>query len=349
MSHKGKAIDAPPTEDLEYLQPGSVVEVSHENNDCLRVWYTATIIERRATSTNDERYVVQFTDIYQDTNSGTKLFLEYNSVDIRPLPPPLPPRNFKAGDIVEAYYQNGWYEGEITLMLDNYNCMFQISSRFLLFGVNQLRHHRTWFNGDWIPPLNLNVTKSIWDEDLTDRMMEIDSNQLEWETDSGSAETSTAGTGNILEESDQKTKEEEFSEGERVEVANIDEDGFNQAWLAATIVKPVENNRYIIRYETLRTGNDTGFLVKEMDSLHIRPPPPDIPVPHQFKMFDNVDALYKGGWWKGIITRVLPRGSRYKVHLDNNGKVMEFKHSDLRLHLDWIDRKWTKPSPGVHL
>ncbi|MBA0678863.1 hypothetical protein Goari_020182, partial [Gossypium aridum] len=83
-----------------------------------------------------------------------------------------------------------------------------------------------------------------------------------------------------------------------------------------------------------------------MDSLHIRPPPPDIPVPHQFKMFDNVDALYKGGWWKGIITRVLPRGSRYKVHLDNNGKVMEFKHSDLRLHLDWIDRKWTKPSPG---
>ncbi|MBA0851017.1 hypothetical protein Goshw_011514, partial [Gossypium schwendimanii] len=343
MSQKGKPMDAPATEDPPYLQPGSIVEVNHEDNVCPRARYTAIIMER-ATSTNDKRYVVQFTNLYQDRNSGTKLSKEYNSVDIRPLPPPQSPRKFKVGDIVEAYFDDGWYEGKIDQVLDDDRYIFRTLSMFLLFGVNQLRLHRTWLNGNWVPPLDESEL-AVEDEDLTDRMMEIDSNQLEWETDSGSAETSTAGTGNILEESDQKTKEEEFSEGERVEVANIDEDGFNQAWLAATIVKPVENNRYIIRYETLRTGNDTGFLVKEMDSLHIRPPPPDIPVPHQFKMFDNVDALYKGGWWKGIITRVLPRGSRYKVHLDNNGKVMEFKHSDLRLHLDWIDRKWTKPSP----
>ncbi|MBA0825418.1 hypothetical protein Goarm_022006, partial [Gossypium armourianum] len=272
---------------------------------------------------------------------------EYNSVDIRPLPPRHRPRKFKVGDLVEAYYRFGWFEGEIVEELHNGNYICQLkSSKRLELVVERLRLQRSWRDGEWIPPLDESEL-AVEEEDSTDETKQTDSNKAGiMESEADSAESSTAGTGNIQEASGQVTiEEEEFSEGERVEVANIDEDGFNQAWLAATIVKPVENNRYIIRYETLRTGNDTGFLVKEMDSLHIRPPPPDIPVPHQFKMFDNVDALYKGGWWKGIITRVLPRGSRYKVHFDNNGKVMEFKHSDLRLHLDWIDRKWTKPSP----
>ncbi|MBA0708179.1 hypothetical protein Golax_020157 [Gossypium laxum] len=159
---------------------------------------------------------------------------------------------------------------------------------------------------------------------------------MESETDN--AEASKAGTGNILEESDQKTKEkeEEFSEGAHVEVTNIDGDGSNQAWFAATVVKPVGNNRYLVRFETLRTEDDTGFLEKEMDSLHIRPPPPHIPVPDQFKMFDHVEVLYKGGWWKGVIAEVLPDDSKYLVFLANYDRL-ECKHSDLRPRQGSID------------
>lgn len=121
-------------------------------------------------------------------------------------------------------------------------------------------------------------------------------------------------------------------------VTNIDGDGFNQAWFAATIVKPVGNNRYLIRFETLRTEEGTRFLEKEMDSLHIRPPPPHIPVPDQFKMFDHVEALYKGGWWKGVIAEVLPDDPKYLVFLADHEKL-ECKHSDLRPRQGRIDGK----------
>ncbi|MBA0631373.1 hypothetical protein Godav_000252 [Gossypium davidsonii] len=163
----------------------------------------------RATSTNDKRYVVQFTDLYQDKNSGTKLSKKYNSVDILPLPPPQPPRKFKVGDIVEAYFDDGWYEGKIDQVLDD-KYIFRMSSMFLLFGVKQLRLRRTWLNGNWVPPLDESEL-AVEEKDST----ETDN------TEESKAEESKAGTGNILEESDQKTKEkeeeEEFSEGARVE------------------------------------------------------------------------------------------------------------------------------------
>ncbi|MFQ6624995.1 hypothetical protein Gotur_004335, partial [Gossypium turneri] len=94
----------------------------------------------------------------------------------------------------------------------------------------------------------------------------------------------------------------------------------------------------------MRTDDNSGFFGKVMDTLHIRPRPPDIEVPDQFVMLDQVDAFYKGGWWKGVIIKVLSDDSKYHVYLATH-EEMEFKHSELRLHQDWIDGKWTKPSP----
>ncbi|KAK8258805.1 hypothetical protein V6Z11_D13G014200 [Gossypium hirsutum] len=255
------------------LQPGSKVEVNHEDDVCPRAWYTAIIMER-ATSTNDK--------------SGTKLSKEYNSVDILPLPPPQPPRKFKVGDIVEAYFDDGWYEGKIDQVLDDDKYIFRMSSMFLLFGVKQLRLRRTWLSP--------------------------------------------------IRKQKKKKKKTSLVREHVLRVTNIDGDGFNQAWFAATIVKPVGNNRYLIRFETLRTEEGTRFLEKEMDSLHIRPPPPHIPVPDQFKMFDHVEALYKGGWWKGVIAEVLPDDPKYLVFLADHEKL-ECKHSDLRPRQGRIDGK----------
>ncbi|XP_040946431.1 protein AGENET DOMAIN (AGD)-CONTAINING P1 isoform X1 [Gossypium hirsutum] len=329
MSQEGKATTAPATQDPpSLLQPGSLVEVNPRDNDYLGAWYLAVIVER-ATSTCDDRYVVQLLFLYEDISTGTKAIREYNSVDIRPLPPRHRPRKFKVGDLVEAYYRFGWFEGEIVEELHNGNYICQLkSSKRLELVVERLRLQRSWRDGEWIPPLDESEL-AVEEEDSTEKMMES-------ETDN--AEASKAGTGNILEESDQKTKEkeEEFSEGAHVEVTNIDGDGSNQAWFAATIVKPVGNNRYLIRFETLRTEDDTGFLEKEMDSSHIRPPPPHIPVPDQFKMFDHVEVLYKGGWWKGVIAEVLPDDSKYLVFLANYDKL-ECKHSDLRPRQGSID------------
>lgn len=174
-----------------------------------------------------------------------------------------------------------------------------------------------------------------------------DVNQEKLECDNAASlqkvESDKAGSGEKLESGSGKiTKEESFSEGEDVEVSS-DEDGFKGAWFAATVVESVGKDRYIIQYKTLRTEDDTDFLKEEIDTLHIRPCPPEVPVADQFKKLDEVDALHNDGWWVGVISSVLP-DSNYQVYFKSSKEELVFNHSELRLHQDWINGKWIAPS-----
>ncbi|PPD97665.1 hypothetical protein GOBAR_DD05268 [Gossypium barbadense] len=204
MSQEGKATTAPATQDPpSLLQPGSLVEVNPRDNDYLGAWYLAVIVER-ATSTCDDRYVVQLLFLYEDISTGTKAIREYNSVDIRPLPPRHRPRKFKVGDLVEAYYRFGWFEGEIVEELHNGNYICQLkSSKRLELVVERLRLQRSWRDGEWIPPLDESEL-AVEEEDSTDETKQTDSNTAGiMESEADSAESSTAGTGNIQEASGQ--------------------------------------------------------------------------------------------------------------------------------------------------
>ncbi|KAH1096124.1 hypothetical protein J1N35_013045 [Gossypium stocksii] len=215
MSQEGKATTAPATQDPpSLLQPGSIVEVNPRDNDYLGAWYLAVIVER-ATSTCDDRYVVQLLFLYEDISTGTKAIREYNSVDIRPLPPRHRPRKFKVGDLVEAYYRFELHNG-------NYICQLKSSKRLELV-VERLRLQRSWHDGEWIPPLDESEI-AVEEEDSIDEMKQTDSNKAGIESDTDSAESSTAGTGNIQEASGQVTIEEEgLSKGEHDEGANDEE------------------------------------------------------------------------------------------------------------------------------
>ena len=96
-------------------------------------------------------------------------------------------------------------------------------------------------------------------------------------------------------------------------------------------------------YQSLRTDDDSGFLREEFDTLHIRPCPPETLVVDRFSLFEEVDALYNDGWWVGVISKVLG-GSKYLVYFRDTDEEIEFKHSDLRPHQDWIDGKWIMAS-----
>ncbi|KAK8307231.1 hypothetical protein V6Z12_D03G180300 [Gossypium hirsutum] len=317
MSQKGKYTIGLGIEDPPHLQPGSRVEIKPRGFGYRGAWFSAIII-KRDTPIYSNHFVVKFTDLYLDKNTGTRPLKKMSIVFIRPQPSPQRPRKFKIGDNADAYHMNGWWEGVIVVELQDDNYVFLFHSEYqwpkcLVFGVSQLRLHRTWFGGYWMPPAlesELDVEEVQREEEPTKITMEM----------------------------------EELSEGALVEVAN-DEDGFNRAWFAAIIVKPVGNNRYMIQYDTVQTEDNTG-LGKEMDIVQIRPRPPDIPVPDQFEMLDQVEALYKGGWWKGVIINVLSEDSKYQVYLATH-EEMEFKHSNLRLHQDWVHGKWTKPSPVI--
>ncbi|CAK9137639.1 unnamed protein product [Ilex paraguariensis] len=141
--------------------------------------------------------------------------------------------------------------------------------------------------------------------------------------------------------------EEKFRIGNLVEVSS-DEDGFEGAWFAATVIKQLSNDKFLIEYKSLRNEDDTDFLKEEVDNLHIRPYPADTGVVDHFILLEEVDALYNDGWWVGVISKVLC-GQRYVVYFRGTDDKMEFRHSDLRPHQDWIDGKWVMASRALKL
>ncbi|XVF41747.1 hypothetical protein PTKIN_Ptkin01aG0305000 [Pterospermum kingtungense] len=365
------------TQDPLHLQPGSQVEISSNDPGFRGSWFTGTVL-KRTPSRNPDKFLVQYTHIFQD-EAGTKPLKEnINAVDLRPLAPRETSRKFKFGEEVDAFNDDGWWEGVITKELENgkFHVYFKSSKEQLEFGENQLRLHREWVNGSWKPPLeektqtekevksskgqneekmsNKTRTENSFESDKAVAEGKVESNkafiQEKLECDNNAAskeklESDKAGTGEKLE-SGKITKEGSFSEGEDVEVCS-DDDGFKGAWFSATIVKAVGKGRYLIQYKSLRTEDDTDFLKEEIDTLHIRPCPPEIFVADQFKKCDEVDALYNDGWWVGVVSSVLS-DSKYQVYFRTSKEELMFNHSELRLHQDWIDAKWIAASQVCH-
>ena len=131
---------------------------------------------------------------------------------------------------------------------------------------------------------------------------------------------------------------EKFGKGALVEISS-DEDGFQGAWFAATIVEPKGGDKFLIEYQNLRTEDDSEFLKEEVDIMHIRPCPPEATVMDSFNLLEEVDALYNDGWWVGVISKVLGK-SKYIVYFRSTKEEMEFQHSHLRPHQEWIGGKW---------
>ncbi|KAH1105956.1 hypothetical protein J1N35_009724 [Gossypium stocksii] len=72
--------------------------------------------------------------------------------------PPAPretTRKFKFGEEVDAFHNDGWWEGAIAKELENgnFHVYFKRSKEQLEFREDKLRLHREWLNGSWLPPL----------------------------------------------------------------------------------------------------------------------------------------------------------------------------------------------------
>lgn len=135
---------------------------------------------------------------------------------------------------------------------------------------------------------------------------------------------------------------ENFGKGTLVEVTS-DEDGFQGAWFAATILEKLSNDECIVEYQSLTNDDGTELLKEKANIKHIRPYPPETAVRDYFSLLQEVDALYNDGWWVGVISKVL-QGQKYLIYFRGTNEEMEFKHSDLRPHQDWIDGKWVVAS-----
>lgn len=320
---------------IQYFKEGAAVEISSNDEGFRGSWFEGTVIRPpRETSTplssrskrnsvrnqynknkkNTIRVLVEYKNLMEDEAGTKRLREELDLVQLRPPPPREKLLSFKFNEEVDAYYNDGWWEGVVTEVLgkDMYSVFFRGNREQIDFKASQLRLHREWVKGKWVPHLE-------------------DAPPLELEQD----EKVSAPT--ELKLNNEEITEDSFGQGALVEVSS-DEDGFEGAWFVATVLKKLDERKYLIEYQNLRNDDDTEFVKEEVDTLHIRPCPPDVGQIDRFEVLDEVDALYNDGWWVGVISKVFK--VKYTVYFRGTNENLKFKHSDLRRHQEWINGKW---------
>lgn len=91
-----------------------------------------------------------------DDTKKSKPLREYADVTlVRPRPPLELNHTFKLSEEVDAFYNDGWWEGFITAVLGDsmYSVFFRSSGGEVDCHRRDLRLHREWVHGNWIPPL----------------------------------------------------------------------------------------------------------------------------------------------------------------------------------------------------
>ncbi|XP_010553711.1 PREDICTED: DUF724 domain-containing protein 3-like isoform X2 [Tarenaya hassleriana] len=299
-----------------FLKPGSAVEISSDEHGFRGSWYPGTVV-RRSSDKSPAKYQVEYATLFLD-NEGKKQLREI--VELRQLRPPPPPekgRDFAVGEEVDAYYNDGWWEGVVTEALgdEEFNVFFRSSKDQIRFRKNDLRLHREWVDGAWRPP----VEAEEEDEEEEDEEEE-----------------------NILCKVDPEIvkaiAKQEFSNDTVVEVCS-GEEGFEGSWFVARIVEPIGEDKYLVEYRDLRAEDGVELLREKTDFLHIRPPPPSKEEDKDFELGDKVDAYYNDGWWEGVVTEILPDG-RFGVFFKYSRERIRFGRQGLRLHRHWINGNW---------
>lgn len=286
------------------------VEISIDEEGFRGAWFPGTVVKQPAK--NDKKVLVEYDTLLAD-NGTTPLKERVELVQIRPIPPRESKRVYELNEEVDVFYNDGWWEGVITQVLEDnqYSVYFRPTREQNDYKDSDLRLHREWVNENWVPPLEEEAVP-------------------------------------LSEDNNHKEKEENaFSKGSLVEVSS-DEDGFEGAWFAATVVEVIGKEKFLVEYRDLRTEDDKEFVREEVDALHIRPHPPKAEKVNNFKQFEEVDALYNDGWWVGIISRVLGH-SKYLVYFKGTDEELEFKDDELRLHQDWINGKWVRAYKALDL
>ncbi|KAF8042509.1 hypothetical protein BT93_A0980 [Corymbia citriodora subsp. variegata] len=301
------------------FEVGTLVEIASTDDGFRGSWYTATIVRRRPSrrsSSSAASYAVEFQELYEDEEGTRRVTEEVEESQIRPIPPeePNPKRDFEVGDEVEARYNDGWWEGVVVDRLrgGRFGVLFKEWKERVVFKVGDLRVSCKWVDGSWLLP----SAAAVEDPQEARSQMEM--------------------------KGAKKMKTNEFTKGTPVEVSS-DEDGYRGAWFAAVIVEEVSKGKYLVEFKNFRTEDGAEFLKEEADALHIRPCPPEIVVADNFDLFDEVDALYNDSWWVGVISKVLSK-SRYTVYFRDTKEELEFQHSNLRIHQEWIGGRWMTAS-----
>ncbi|KAK1318485.1 hypothetical protein QJS10_CPB04g01035 [Acorus calamus] len=293
------------------LAKGAEVEASSDEDGFRGAWFEAKVVRCVPPL---RRLVVQYhtlvTDDGDDDHPPKPLRETVSFSHVRPRPPfsRIPPSGgFLLGQPVEAFHNDGWWVGRVLEVIHGRGG----------------RRYNVGFEG-------------------SEEVLEIAEGELRPHFDWNGDEWVEPEFDKPLSGIGQEKQDVKFTKGSLVEV-NSDEEGFIGSSYAATIIKTMKNNKFLVEYVKLKADNEIDPLREFVDSLNIRPMPPIILRIKAYKRLEEVDAWYNDGWWVGVVSKVL-ENLRYVVYFRHSKEELEFDHSELRAHQEWIDGKWVRAS-----
>lgn len=139
-----------------YLKPGAAVEISSDEPGFRGSWYPGTVV---TTPSDSVRCQVEYTTLFFDKEGRKRLKEVVDMAQLRPPAPPMSEREKKrviaVGEEVDAFYNDGWWEGVVTEVLGDgkFSVFFKSSREQIRFRKDEIRFHREWVDSAWKPPL----------------------------------------------------------------------------------------------------------------------------------------------------------------------------------------------------
>lgn len=148
---------------MEYFKKGAEIEISSDEDGFRGAWFAGTVLKAPVKKKDKTLVLVEYKNIMTDESGSKRLRENVDVVQLRPPPPRERSRTFKIMEEVDAYFNDGWWEGVITEARGNsrFAVFFRTSREQLEFSENDLRLHREWFYDRWAPPLEEEVLNFI--------------------------------------------------------------------------------------------------------------------------------------------------------------------------------------------
>lgn len=136
------------------FKTGDAVEVSTSDEGFRGAWYEAKIV-RSMPRLN--RYTVVYDSIVEETDASNNLRETVDAANVRPRPPLARDSTFAIQQHVDAFFNDGWWEGIVSGMLrtvrrKKYSVNFPITGDVMEFLPSELRPRLDWVNGEWVNP-----------------------------------------------------------------------------------------------------------------------------------------------------------------------------------------------------
>lgn len=136
---------------------GTPVEVNTDDEGLENVYFSATVTLPPSNETKPSKNLfVEYKDLLSSEDGSDPLRESVKLAFLRPAPPPEDNRGgFEPGDVVDAFYKDGWWIGVVARPVeggDRFVVSFDDPPDELEFGLGELRAHWDWTNGKWVRP-----------------------------------------------------------------------------------------------------------------------------------------------------------------------------------------------------